>query len=90
MAANILNSPRVVQMSMFVVRAAVRLIGMLPTNKALADKLAELGRKVGSHDGHIRSLFEAVRQLAATSQTRPRRIGFLAQEPKEVGKGRRK
>ena len=75
MAAMVLNSPSAVEMSVQVVRAFVRLREMPATNKALADKLAELERKVASHDEHIQSLFEAIRQLMAPSEPRPTRIG---------------
>jgi uncharacterized protein involved in exopolysaccharide biosynthesis len=78
MAANVLNSRRAVQMSVIVVRAFVRLREMLATNKALAVKLAELERKVASHDGHIQSLFHTIRQLMAPQPSQPRRIGFHA------------
>jgi hypothetical protein len=67
-------------MSVQVVRAFVRIREMLATNKALADKLAELERKVASHDEHIQSLFEAIRQLMAPSEPRPKRIGFRVEE----------
>lgn len=53
MLASVLNTPIAVQASVQVVRAFVRLREMLVTNKALADKLAELERKVASHDEHI-------------------------------------
>jgi len=80
MAANVLNSRRAVQMSVLVVRVFVRLRQMLATNKELAAKLAELERKVASHDGHIQSLFDAIRQLMEPepSKAGPRRIGFHA------------
>ena len=42
MAANVLNSPRAVQMSVFVVRAFVKMREMLAQNRHLAEKLAEL------------------------------------------------
>ncbi len=42
MAASVLNSPRAVEMSIYVVRAFLRLREMLATHKALAAKLAEL------------------------------------------------
>src|SRR5271167_5265188 len=42
MAATVLNSKRAVQMSVFVVRAFVRLREMLATNRQLAAKLDEL------------------------------------------------
>jgi hypothetical protein len=78
MAANILRSERAVQMSVIVVRAFVRLREMLTTNKALAAKLAELERTVSSHDGHIQSLFQTIRQLMEPAKPKPRRIGFHA------------
>ncbi len=76
MAAMVLNSPLAVEMSVQVVRAFVRLREILASNKMLAEKLAELEHKVASHDGHIRSLFEAIRQLMNTPSSPGRRIGF--------------
>src|SRR4030065_1641730 len=46
MAANVLNSPQAVRMSVFVVRAFVKLREMLSTHKELAHKLAEWERKL--------------------------------------------
>ena len=90
MAAMVLNSPSAVEMSVQVVRAFVRLREMLATNKALADKLAELERKVASHDEHIQSLFEAIRRLMAPAQHKPRRsIGFRVEEAKPGYRTRR-
>lgn len=76
MAANVLNSARVIHMSVYVVRAFVRLREILASNKVLAEKLAELERKVASHDGHIKSLFEAIRQLMNPPSSPGRRIDF--------------
>jgi len=78
MAANILRSERAVLMSVLVVRAFVRLREMLATNKALAAQLAELEQKVASHDGHIQSLFQTIRQLMEPAKPKPSRIGFHA------------
>lgn len=80
MAANVLNSPRAVQMSVFVVRAFVRLRHMVGAHKEMAAKLAELERTVASHDGNIRALFEAIRQLMTPPARPHRRIGFRAKE----------
>jgi len=80
MAANVLNSPRAVQMSVFVVRAFVRLRQMIATHKDIVAKLAELERKVASHDTHIRSAFEAIRQLMTPPEPTKRKIGFLVRE----------
>ena len=50
MAANVLNSPQAVKISVFVVRAFVKLREMLSTHKELAHKLAALERKLQNHD----------------------------------------
>jgi len=76
MVASVLNSERAVEVSIYVVRAFVKLREMLGTQKALAQKLADLERQVASHDSHIRSLFEAIRQLMEPPAPRSRRIGF--------------
>jgi len=78
MAANVLYSRRAVQMSVYVVRAFVRLRAILATHKELDKKLTELERRVKSHDEHIQSLFEAIRRLMAPEIPRSRRIGFRA------------
>ncbi len=84
MAANVLNSPQAVRMSVFVVRAFVKLREMLSTHKELAYKLAELERKLQNHDESIRSLVVAIKQLMAAPEPKPtkRRIGFVVEEPK--------
>ena len=62
------------------VRAFVKIREMLSTHKELAQKLAELERKVVSHDEHIRSLFAAIRQLMAPPEPKRRKIGFQVKE----------
>ncbi len=77
MAASVLNAPRAVEVSLFVVRAFVKLREVLLGHKELAHKLAELERKVEGHDDAIRSLVVALRQLMAPTPAPPRgRIGF--------------
>ncbi|MGA2232601.1 MAG: hypothetical protein ABSH22_17020 [Tepidisphaeraceae bacterium] len=44
-------------------RAFVRLREVLTNHKELAIKLAELERKLAAHDGQIRAVFEAIREL---------------------------
>ena len=63
MAANLLNSKRAVRMSVFVVRAFVKLRQTALRYKELAAKITELERKVGSHDQAIASTIAAIRQL---------------------------
>lgn len=82
MLSTVLNSERAVQMNIEIMRAFVRLRHILSTNKTLAEKFAELERRVASHDEHIRSLFEAIRQLMTPPQSPRRRIGFGREESK--------
>ena len=58
MAATVLNSPRAVQMSIFVVRAFLRLREWVVGQAELAARLAELERRVGAHDHVQASEFE--------------------------------
>lgn len=80
MAASVLNSPRAVQVSVYVVRAFIRLRELLSTHAELSQKLAELESRVGSHDEQIAALMEAIRQLLAPPSTPQRRIGFRLKE----------
>jgi ORF6N domain len=52
-AASVLNSPRAVEMSIFVVRAFVRLNEMLASNRELATKVMELDRPEDTRHSHI-------------------------------------
>ncbi len=65
MAANVLNSPAAITMSVQVIRAFVQLRQLLINHKALAAKLAELDARVGAHDTRLAALITAIRNLAA-------------------------
>jgi hypothetical protein len=85
MAATVLNSKRAVRMSVFVVRAFVRLREMLATNRRLAGKIAELENGLDTHDSVIQDLIEAIKELL-TPEARPRRrIGFQLPAAKANG-----
>lgn len=78
MAANVLNSPRAVRMSVEVVRAFVRLREMVASHKELSRRLDELETK---YDRQFKVVFDAIRGLMAAPepQTR-RRIGFIVDD----------
>lgn len=81
MAANVVNTPRAIQVGVYVVRAFVKLRAWLASHAELALKLAELERRVESHDEAIRSLVAAIRQLMEPPPTPKRRpIGFHSGE----------
>ena len=76
MAATVLNSERAVEMSLFVVRAFVRLRELLSTNQQLAGKIDELEQRLDTHDASIQELIEAIRELMTPEPATGRRIGF--------------
>jgi len=76
MAATVLNSERAVQMSVFVVRAFVRLREMLATSRRLAGKIDELEDRLDSHDSVILDLLAAMKELNIPKRRRGPRIGF--------------
>ena len=81
MAANVLSSPQAGRMSVFVVRAFVKLREVISTHKELTYKLAQLERKLQNHDESIRSLVIAIRQLMAPPAPKRRPIGFRLGDP---------
>jgi hypothetical protein len=78
MAANVLNSPRAVEVGVYVVRAFVKLRQFIAAHKELGHKLTELERRVDTHDHSIRQLIDAIRQLMEPPPEPKRRgkIGF--------------
>jgi hypothetical protein len=78
MAATVLNSPRAVEMSVFIVRAFVHLRRLLESNAALTRQLDELERKYRDHDDAIAAILSAIRSLMAAPSSKRRSIGFTA------------
>jgi hypothetical protein len=99
MAANVLNSPEAVRMSVFVVRAFVQMRDLLGGTKGLARKLAELERKLTARlDGHESAIVDVLRRVMEILDPPPlppepsrRRIGFHTGPDDETGsKGKKK
>ena len=77
MAANILRSERAVQMSVFVVRAFVRLREEVAANTSVLARLAEIERKLLQHDVALLDIYQRLLPLLQPSPDPPkRRIGF--------------
>ena len=84
MAANVLNSPEAVRMSVFVVRAFVQMRDLLGSTKELAKQLAALEKKLTARlDGHEVAIIEVLRRVMDILDPPPpppepprRRIGF--------------
>ncbi len=83
MAASLLNSPRAIETSLYVVRAFVRLREVLASHKDLARRLNAHEKKLSSHDQAIAGLINTLRSLMAPPTPTPapepkhRRIGFV-------------
>jgi hypothetical protein len=77
MAAAVLNSPRAVDVSVFVVRAFVQLREVISGHRELARRIAELEGKLSDHDEQILALVEAIKQLMDPRPLpKTRSIGF--------------
>ena len=99
MAANVLNSPEAVRMSVFVVRAFVQMRDLLGSTKELAKQLADLEEKLTARlDGHEAAIVEVLRRVMDILDPPPpppepprRRIGFqVGPDEKPVAKARKK
>lgn len=87
MAANLLNSKRAIESSIFVVRAFIKLREFAVTYKDLAKKLSEIEKKVSGHDKTIASIVIAIKRLIEQPKPDPepkkRLIGFTAKHEDE-------
>ena len=89
-------APRAVEVSLYVVRAFVRLRETLAAHKELAAKLEELEQKTEAlalrYDtlaentrAQLRQVFEAIRELMSPPEPKRRPIGFITPELKKRG-----
>jgi len=76
MAATVVNSEQAVEMSVYVVRAFVRLREMLSANRELADRIEELEGHLETHDGAIQEIIQVIKKLMSPSSHRRSKIGF--------------
>jgi hypothetical protein len=81
MAANVLNSPQAIQMSVALVAVFIRLREALAANHTLAKRLAEIEKTVLTHDTALRDLYQKIRPLLLPPPDPPKpRIGFHKDE----------
>jgi hypothetical protein len=81
MAANVSNSDRAAEMSVYVIRAFVRMRAELARQQVLAKRLDEIERTLIGHDVALRELYTKIRALLLPPPVPPRRrIGFLVKE----------
>ena len=81
MAANILNSSRAIEMSVFIVRAFVKMREQLLTTATLAKRLAEVEKLLLVHDSALRDLYQKIQPLLMPpEEPEKKRIGFDVRE----------
>lgn len=81
MAANILRSERANRMSVYVIRAFVRLRDGLAANSAIFKRLAEIDRTLLQHDSALRDIYRKLLPLLQPPPDPPKRgIGFHTSE----------
>jgi len=88
MLSSVLNSRRAIEVNILIVRAFVRLRGMMVSQKEVARKLTELEKHLQDHDEQIQAIFTAIRQLMAPKEAAKKRIGFQLKEERAVYRAR--
>jgi hypothetical protein len=77
MAANVLNSPEAVAMSVYVIRAFIKQRELLRTHTEILKKIAQLDAKLLKHDDVLRAIVHELQPLINPPRTPPKRqIGF--------------
>ena len=81
MAATVLNSPRAVVMSLYIIRAFVKMREDLAANAAILKRLAEIDKNLLMHDLALRDMYQKLRPLLEPPPTPPKpEIGFHIKE----------
>jgi hypothetical protein len=78
MLSGVLRSKRAVAVNVEIMRAFVRMRGLLASQAELAAKLAKLEKKFGKHDKEIQTIFQVLKQLITPPEKPTREIGFHA------------
>ncbi len=81
MAANILNSPRAIAMSVYIIRAFVKMREDLAANAAILKRLAEIDKTLLMPDLALRDIYQKLRPLLEPPPPPPKpEIGFHVKE----------
>lgn len=79
MLSSVLKSRRAVEINIAIMRAFVKLREVLAAHKELAQRLAELERRMDKKDNEILAIFEAIRKLMTPPPEKPKLpFGFRA------------
>ena len=81
MAASVLNTPRAVDVSVFIVRAFVKLRKAISEHKELAGIISQIERRLTEHDDQLLQIVQALKQLLKPDPPPKKyRIGFQAEQ----------
>jgi hypothetical protein len=81
MAATVLNNPRAVAMSVYIIRAFIKMREDLAANAAILKRLAEIDKTLRVHDSALREIYQQLRPLLAPPPAPPKpEIGFHVKE----------
>ena len=76
MLSSILRSKRAVQVNILIMRAFVKMRELMAGYKELTQKINQLERKYETHDGQIKLVFDAIRQLMEPPPATKKKFGF--------------
>jgi len=76
MLSSVLRSDRAIRVNVEIMRAFVRLRGMLASHADLARRLDELERRFREHDEQFVVVFDAIRQLMAPATPQRSELGY--------------
>lgn len=83
MLSSVLKSSRAITVNIEIMRAFVRMRELLASNRELAQQLAELERKISTHDQAITGILKAIRELMNPPEPKKRPIGFVYPQEKK-------
>jgi hypothetical protein len=83
MAANVLNSPQAVAMSVYIVRAFVQQREVLAANETILKRLAEIDKTLLQHNVALRDIYQKLLPLLQPPPDPPKpKIGFRESSPR--------
>jgi len=83
MAANVLNSPQAVAMSVYVIRAFIQQRDVLSANETILKRLAEIDKTLLLHDKALRDVYQKLLpQLQPPPDPPKPKIGFREKSPR--------
>ncbi|MBI2167485.1 MAG: ORF6N domain-containing protein [Candidatus Omnitrophica bacterium] len=84
-AANVVNSPKATAMSLYIIRAFVRMREIFVVNQILETRLTEIEKFLLSHDGELKDLHEKIKRLLVPPKTDAIGFKLTSLRPGKIG-----